>query len=79
MSLAYPGESSVISNIFGRDAFLEALDNQALRLRILEKDPNNLDDDLNLASRLEAFDIMGSREQEEEKSKSGYARAAAGG
>ena len=57
MSLAYPGESSALSDIVGRDAFLEALDDQALRGRILEKELRNLDDALNLASRLEAFDI----------------------
>ena len=39
MSLAYPGDSSVLSDIVGRDAFLEALDDQALRVRILEKEP----------------------------------------
>ena len=31
MSLAYPGESSALSVIVGRDAFLEALDDQTLR------------------------------------------------
>ena len=60
MSLAYPGESSVLSNIVGRDAFLEALVDQALRVRILEKEPKNLDDALNMACRFEAFYIMGS-------------------
>ena len=37
MSLACPGESSTVSDIVARDAFLEALDDQALRIRILEK------------------------------------------
>ena len=69
MSLAYPGESSVLSDIVGRDAFLEALDDQALRVRILEKEPKNLNDALNMVSRLEAFDIMGSTGQEVEKNK----------
>ena len=58
MSLAYPGESSALSGIVGRDAFLEALDDQALRVRILEKEPNNLDDALNIACRLEAIEMM---------------------
>ena len=53
MSLAYLGESSALSGIVGHDAFLEAL-----RVRNLEKEPNNLDDALNLASRLEAIDMM---------------------
>ena len=79
MSLAYPGEWFALSDIVGRDAFLEALDDQALRVRILEKEPKNLDDALNLASRLEAFDIMGSTEPEAEKGKSRFVRTAAGG
>ena len=37
MSLAYPSESSVLLNIVGCDVFLEALDYQAMRVRILEK------------------------------------------
>ena len=79
MSLAYPGKSSTLSDIVGRDAFLEALDDQALRIRILEKEPKHLDDALNMASRLEAFDMMGNVIPEIEKSKSRFARAAAGG
>ena len=78
MSLAYPGESSGLLDIVGRDAFLEALDDQALRVRILKNEPKNLDDALNMASRLEAFDIMGSTGPEAEKSKSRFVRAAAG-
>ena len=62
-----------------RDAFLEALDGQALRVRILEKKPKNVDDALNMASHLEVFDIMGSTGQEAEKSKSRFPRSAAGG
>ena len=54
MSLVYPGESSALSDIVGRDAFLEAWEDQELRVLILEKEPKNLDDALNLASRLEA-------------------------
>ena len=79
MSLAYPGESSALSDIVGRNAILEALDDQALRGRILEKEPKNLDDALNMASRLVALDIMGSTGPEAEKSKSRFVRAAAGG
>ena len=77
--LAYPGESSTLSDIVGRDAFLEALDDQTLRVRILEKEPKNVDEALNIASRLEAFDVMGSVGPEGEKNKVKYARAAAGG
>ena len=38
-----------------------------------------MDDALNMASRLEVFDIMSSIGQEAEKNKSRFARAAAGG
>ena len=79
MSLVYPGESPALSDIIGRDAFQEALDDQVLQMRILEKEQNNLDDALNLASRLEAFNIKGSTGQEADKGRSRFVRAAAGG
>ena len=62
MPLAYPGRTSELSNIVARDAFLEALDNSSLRVRVLEKEPVNLDDALKLACRLEAFDKSTSQE-----------------
>ena len=79
MSLAYSGESSDLSDIVQRDSFLEALNDQTLRVRILEKEQKNLDDVFNLASRLKVFDSMGSSGSEAEKSKSRFVRAAAGG
>ena len=78
MLLACPGESSALSDIVGCDAFLEALDEQALRVCILEKEPRNVDDALNLASWLEAFDIMGSMGPEADKSRSRFVRSAIG-
>jgi len=62
MFLAYPGPTSELSNNVARDAFLEALDNSSLRVRILKKEPVNLDDALKLACRLEAFDKSASQE-----------------
>jgi hypothetical protein len=56
MALAYPGPTSDLSEIVGRDAFLEALNNQTLRVRVLEREPRTLDQALNAAVRLEAFD-----------------------
>ena len=55
------------------------MDDQALRVRILQKEPKNMDDALNMASRLEVLDIMGSTGQEAEKNKPRFARATAGG
>jgi len=39
-----------------RDSFLDALDENAFRARILEKEPPDLDTALKIAVRLEAFD-----------------------
>ena len=64
MSLAYSGESSALSDIIGCDAFLDALDDRALPVRILEKEPKHLDDALSLVCRLEAFDIVDSTTRE---------------
>ena len=52
MSLAYPGPTSDLSNIVARDAFLEALGDNALLVRILEKEPTDLDSALKIACRL---------------------------
>ena len=55
VALAYPGPSSALLRIVGRDAFLDALDDAALRVRILEWEPKDLDEALQLASRFEAY------------------------
>jgi len=55
VALAYPGPSSALLGIVGRDAFLEAIDDQALKVRILEWEPKDLDEALQLASRFEAY------------------------
>ena len=60
MSLEYPGESFALSDF-------QALDDQALQVIVLENEPKNLNDALNLASQLEAFDIMSSTGPEAEK------------
>jgi len=56
MSLAYSGPTSDFSNIVARDAFLEALGNSLLRIRILEKKPPDLATALKIAYRYKAFD-----------------------
>jgi hypothetical protein len=56
LALAYPGPPSTIISLVGRDAFLDALDQPSLKLRILEKEPKTLEEALSLASRLEAYD-----------------------
>ena len=55
LALAYPGPANPTSTIVGRDAFIDALDNQNLRVRILEREPRTIEA-LNIACRLEAYD-----------------------
>ena len=56
MSLAYPGLTSDLSNIVARNAFLEALGDNALRVRILVKGPPDLDGALRIARQLQPCD-----------------------
>ena len=55
IALAFPGESGSLYEIVARDSFLEAIDNPAIRLRVLEREPPTLDEALSLATRLEAL------------------------
>ena len=57
MVLAYPGQAGELCEIVARDSFLDALNYRPLRVRILEREPRNLDEALNIACRLEAFDV----------------------
>jgi len=56
MSLVYPGPSSEIVNVVGREAFLEALGDPSLRIRILDKGPTNMEEALRIALNLKALD-----------------------
>jgi hypothetical protein len=55
MASAFPGPSNTTTQVVGRDSFLDALDNNSLRVRILEHEPQTLDDTLRIACRLEAY------------------------
>ena len=55
LALSYPGETSALSKIVARDAFLDALDSPELRVHILEKDASSLDDAYSIAMRHEAY------------------------
>jgi len=59
MALAYPRMANEMCDIVGRDAFLAALDDRQLHVRILEKEPKTLDEALKIAIRLAAFDRVG--------------------
>ena len=57
MTLAYPGQSGSLWDIMARDAFVDALNNSRLRLKILEKDPVTLEEALKIATRFEALSL----------------------
>jgi hypothetical protein len=56
LALTFPGPSNTTTQVVGRDSFLNALDNNSLRARILEHEPQTLDEALRIACRLEAYD-----------------------
>ena len=54
-ALAYPGENGRLSEMMARDAFLMALDDLGLEVRVREHEPVDLDAALRLAIRLEVY------------------------
>jgi len=56
MALTFPGQGGTLWEVMTRDAFLDALRDQSLRVRVLEKDPMTSDEALKLACRMEAID-----------------------
>ena len=55
MALAFPGQGGMLWEVMVRDAFLNALGDQSLRVRVLEKDPMTLDEALTLTCRMDAI------------------------
>ena len=53
LALAYPGQQSELCEHLGRDAFLAALDDPELELKVREHDPMDLDASVKLAQRFE--------------------------
>jgi len=52
--LAYPGKSSIHRELASIDAFIDALNDSNLRMRIRDKEPKNLDHALHIALLAEA-------------------------
>jgi len=55
MSLAYAGERGVVCESLAKDMFLDAMDNPQLSQRVLDQQPNNIDEAYNLASRMDTY------------------------
>jgi hypothetical protein len=62
--LGFPGHSGELCEIIGRDAFLEALADQALRIRVLDQQPATWDEALAIVCRMEAYSVtLGSTDE----------------
>ena len=57
LSLGFPGETGAVVEVLGRDAFLTALNDPALRIRVLDQRPTTLDDALNAICSMEAYGV----------------------
>ena len=55
LALSFPGHSGEVCEVLGRDAFLTALGDQSLRVRVLDQQPATLDGALAIACRMEAY------------------------
>ena len=55
VTLAYPGKSAELCNHVAKEAFLEALGDPQLQLKVLEREPKTVEDVLAIVSRMEAY------------------------
>ena len=55
LALGFPNQAGELYETIGRDAFLEALGDSSLRIRVLDQQPTTLDDVLSIVSRMEAY------------------------
>ena len=63
--LAYPGPQNYMTLITAHDAFIDALNDRDLMIKVMEREPCNLDQAYKIAERLELYQkIPGGRESE---------------
>ena len=55
---AYPGQSSMMSEIMARDAFVNALQDRDLILKVMEREPQTLDQAFKIAERMELYKAL---------------------
>jgi len=53
--LAYPGKSNYMSDIAAKDAFVDALDDRELMIRVMEREPKTLEEAFKIAERMELY------------------------
>jgi hypothetical protein len=57
LALGFPGQAGELCETIGRDAFLEALGDPSLGIRVLDQQPKTLDDALSIVCRMEAYSV----------------------
>ena len=53
--LAYPGPSNYLSDLTAKDAFVDALDDRELMIRVMEREPKNLEEAYKISERMELY------------------------
>ena len=56
MALAYPGPQTDIADVVAKDAFIDSLEDKSMKMRILDREPKNLDEAFRYACKLEALE-----------------------
>jgi len=56
VALAYPAATPELSSHVAKEAFIEALEDPQLQLKVMEREPKLVDDALAIATRLEAYE-----------------------
>jgi len=56
VALAYPSSVSALTTHVAREAFVAALGDSALQLKVMEREPKSVEDVLNCATKQEAFE-----------------------
>ena len=54
-ALAYPGPSNYMTNLVAKDSFIDALDEKDLMIRVMEREPKNLEEAFKIAERMELY------------------------
>ena len=54
-SLGYPGPSNYMTDLAAKDSFVDALDDKELMIRVMEREPKNLEEAFKIAERMELY------------------------
>ena len=66
---AYPGPPNYMSELAAKDAFIDALDDRELMIKVCEREPGTLDQAYKIAERMELYQKIPSGKETEFKTK----------